>query len=158
MKHNKKVALKLTIDKQAHLTGHNASIYALAPFSTSNTFLSAAGDGWIVKWDLDDPEMGRLLAKVETQVFSLAYLHEYELVIAGNMNGGVHWINTQNLSDAKNVAHHSKGVFGIQQVGKYIFTIGGGGLLTKWSIDGMRTLESLHLSNRSLRSICYVPE
>ena len=118
-------------------------------------FLSGAGDGWIVEWNFEDRDMGKLLAKVETQIFSLAYLKKFNLVVAGNMNGGVHWVDIANPTATKNVLHHQKGVFAIQQVGNELFTAGGAGMLTRWDIANQKTVESLHLSNQSLRCMAY---
>lgn len=147
---------KIEVKKIAQLTGHNGGIYTLEPTSDPRFFLSGAGDGWIVQWDLDAPELGKLLAKVETQIFALKYLEELNLVIAGNMNGGVHWVDLQNPDRTLNIAHHKKGVFGIERMDNFLFTIGGDGMLTKWSITEKRSLESLQLSYESLRSIQYI--
>jgi len=149
---------KIQIQKVAQLTGHDGGIYALEPTIDSQFLLSGAGDGWIVKWDLEQPELGKLLAKVETQIFALKYLEELDLVIAGNMNGGIHWVDLANPDRTLNIAHHRKGVFGIERIENQLFTIGGGGLLTKWSIEEKRTLESLQLSYESLRCIQYVED
>lgn len=148
---------QVNIEKIAQLTGHNASIFALDSDETRNHFLSAAGDGWIVRWNLDDPEMGRLIAKVETQIFSLLHLPELKKLVVGNMNGGVHWIDLENPKQTKNIAHHKKGTFGICRVGPKLFTIGGGGTLTKWDITSSSSTESFQLSNQSLRSIDFSP-
>ena len=150
--------MKLEVQKIAQLTGHNSSIFALSADEETQYFLSGAGDGWIVRWDLHNPEMGKLLAKVETQIFSLLFIPTINTVLAGNMNGGIHWVNLQDSNLNKNIAHHSKGVFGFCQVENYIFSIGGDGILTKWSFDPIQSLESYQLSNQSLRSITYSPK
>lgn len=147
---------KIEIEKIAQLTGHNSGIYVLEPTSDPRFFLSGAGDGWIVQWDLENPELGKLLAKVETQIFALQYLEDLNLVVVGNMNGGVHWVDLKNPDCTLNISHHRKGVFGIERIDGFVFTIGGDGILTKWSIAEKRTLESLQLSFESLRSIQYI--
>lgn len=139
-------------------TGHKAALYTLAPGRTDRNFLSAGGDGWIVEWDLDFPETGQLLANAGTQIFSLCSLPEQQLVIAGNMNGGVHWIHYNNPDQTRNVQHHQKGVYEIIAVGNRVFTAGGDGLLTMWDRDSGRAMESYHLSNQALRSIAYCPK
>jgi WD40 repeat protein len=149
--------MSLIVEKIAQLTGHNASIFSMVSDQDAQFFYSGAGDGWVVRWDLGEPELGRLVAKVETQIFTLAHLPAANLIIAGNMNGGVHWIDIAEPEAQRNIAHHQKGVFGIQPVGDTLFTIGGQGMITKWSIAEKRTLESLQLSNQSLRSIDYSP-
>jgi WD40 repeat protein len=144
----------LSIQKIAQLTGHNGSVYALAKGSAPHLFLSGAGDSWVVEWNLKEPEMGSLLARVETQIFSLSYLTDYQKIVAGNMNGGLHWI-TRSEEGSRDIAHHQKGVFGLQQIGEYLYSIGGGGQLTKWSIERERTLESVQLSHQALRCLDY---
>ncbi len=136
-------------------TGHKAALYALAPGRSPRHFLSAGGDGWIVEWDLDEPETGKLLASVETQVFSMCALPERQLVVAGNMNGGVHWIRYNQPEETRNIQHHQKGVYDIVAMGNRIFTAGGEGMLTSWDIESARAVESYHLSNQSLRCIAY---
>lgn len=144
---------RLQVAKIAQLTGHNASIFALGKDRAPNTFLSGAGDGWVVRWNLDEPENGRLIAKVETQVFSLCHLPERSMVVVGNMNGGVHWVNLEFPEKTRNIAHHQKGVFAIEAAGNAIFTAGGQGMLTKWDRATGNALESIQLSNQSLRCI-----
>ncbi len=139
-------------------TGHKAALYTVAPGRSDRHFLSAGGDGWIVEWDLDFPETGQLLASVSTQVFSLCSLPEQHLVIAGNMNGGVHWIHYENPDQTRNVQHHQKGVYDILAIDERVFTAGGDGLLTLWDRDSGRALESYQLSNQALRSISYSAE
>lgn len=141
----------INIKKIAQLTGHNSGIYTIKKGTAENFFFSGAGEGWVVQWNLNDPELGRLMAKVETQIFSLCYLPESQQIVAGNMNGGVHWINLQDAEKNKNIAHHQNGVFDIQKIHNEVYTIGGEGMLTRWSIEKARTLESFHLSNQPLR-------
>lgn len=147
----------LQINKLSQMTGHNSGIYALIAAQEANHFLSGAGDGWIVDWDLASPELGELIAKIEIQIFSLCQLKGGKYIVAGNMNGGVHWIDLRRPEHAKNIAHHRKGVFGLLEVGPHLFSIGGAGLLSKWSIGEARSLESLQLSHAALRCIAYAP-
>lgn len=139
------------------MTGHNGSVFSVTAGTAPEKVLSGAGDGWIVEWNLDNPEMGQLLAKVETNIFCLHYLPQIHQVVAGNMYGGVHWVNLEKPEQTKNIAHHKKGVFAILELGDYLFTGGGDGQLTRWSIAKQRSLESLYLSNQSLRSIDFSP-
>lgn len=145
----------MKVNKKAQLTGHNASIYSIIAAEEPHLFFSGAGEGWVVRWDLNTPDMGKLVAKVETQIFSLLYLPQINTVVAGNMNGGVHWIDLAKPETTKNIAHHKKGVFDIQQIKGAVFTAGGDGVLTKWSIEDMRTLESIHLSSEALRCLAF---
>ena len=145
----------LKVNKLAQLTGHNGSIFSIVPFNPDSFFLSGGGDGWVVSWDMNAPDLGRLIAKVETQIFSLAYLKAAEKVVAGNMNGGIHWIDLNHPTQTKNITHHQNGVFGILPIGERLFSIGGAGLLTEWNISESKSIESIRLTRSSLRSIDY---
>ncbi len=147
----------LRIKKQAQLTGHRSSVFALAPGPTEHHLLSAGGEGWLVRWDLRDPEVGKVIAQVETQVFSLCPIWEEEVVVAGNMHGGIHWVDLRHPDRTRNVAHHRKGVFALLRVGDHLYSGGGQGLLTRWSVGRRRSLESLQLSSAALRAIDYHP-
>ncbi len=146
---------KLTIRKINQLTGHKASIFALNTAEKPQYFLSGGGEGWIVRWDLADPEIGNLLAQAEGNIYSLLMLEKEQIIIAGNMEGGIHWIDLLDTQNNRDILHHKKGVYDIRKVGDYVITLGGSGLLTKWSISERRTLESLQLSNQSLRASAY---
>ncbi|HMQ49353.1 MAG TPA: hypothetical protein PKA00_16810 [Saprospiraceae bacterium] len=152
--------MKLKVQKIAQLTGHQAAIFDIsAAKSPSASFFSVAGDGWIVKWDMDHPETGRLVAKTDTQLFSLHYFEHHNKLLAGNIDGGLHWIDLKTTPIAqKNIAHHRKGVFGICPVRESAITLGGEGWLTKWDVEQMQGQESLALSNQSLRCIAYAPD
>jgi WD40 repeat protein len=136
-------------------TGHRSAIYALAIGCDTRHVLSAGGDGWIVEWNLDAPENGVVIASVETQLYSLCSLPERDLIVAGNMNGGVHWIDRKTPDRVRNVQHHQKGVFDLLSVGDWLFSVGGDGMLTRWSLDTGRTVESYQLSSQSLRALSY---
>lgn len=145
------------VKKLHQLTGHNASVFCVGDFNDASRFLSGAGDGWVVEWNFENPEMGRLLAKVETQIFALKYLKNTTTVVVGNMNGGVHWVDLEQPEKTKNIAHHKKGVFAILHFNDRVFTAGGAGLLSRWDIENRRAVESIHLSNQSLRCLDYHP-
>lgn len=143
------------IKKKLHLTGHKAAVYALSPADTPSTFLSAAGDGLVVKWDINQPDMGTVVAQVKTNIFSLCYLPTLHRVAIGNMFGGVHWVDLKNGQNIANVENHTKGTFALELVGNDLFSGGGGGKVTKWNIETCRPTDSVILTNKSIRSITH---
>ncbi len=138
--------------KVAQLTGHSGAIFAITEGGDEQHILSGAGDGWVVEWDLAKPELGRLFAKVERNIFSLLFLKNQNKIIAGDMDGGVRFVDLTEPSQTRNILHHGgKGCFGIKEIDSQLFTIGGDGILTRWSLSEQRSLESIHLSHKSLR-------
>ncbi len=145
----------MQVTKVAQLTGHNAAIFALIEGHDERHIYTADGNGWVVEWDLNAPDLGKLVAKVERQVFSLCFLRKAQKIVAGNMDGGVHWVDLNDPTTTKNIAHHERGVFDILAVNDNLFTAGGDGKLSRWSIPEMRSMESYHLVNQALRCIVF---
>lgn len=137
--------------------GHQASVYSICAFD-EHRFIAGDGDARAVLWDVHEPERGRLLATAEAHVFCVEYLPEWRRLVMGTMYGGVHWVDLGTGAALADVRQHDKGVFAIQRVGQRLYTGGGAGKLTAWDISTCRTIESLHLTNRSIRSLAYAPE
>jgi WD40 repeat protein len=145
----------MEILKIAHLKGHQGSVFKLTHATEGKSILSGAGDGWIVEWDIDNPDTGKLLAKVDSNIYSLLFLPNIHTVIVGNMNGGIHFVDIEQPQNNKNIAHHQKGVFDIQYFNNQIYTLGGDGIVTRWNLAPFQSLESLQISTKSLRCMDY---
>lgn len=114
-------------------------------------FLSGGGEGWIVSWNLADPDPGKLIARVESNVFSL--LKTGTTIVAGDMNGGMHWVNLDS-DETVDVQHHRKGVFNIWQEGDFLYALGGDGYISRRPIGEPRNVESIQISHQALRCQC----
>ena len=137
----------ISIDKIAQVTGHKGSIFALL-HQNDDFFLSAGGEGWVVSWQLSNPDPGRLLARVSSNVFAL-YQND-QTVIAGDMNGGLHWIDLKT-NETIDIQHHRKGIFDIWEYNGMIHALGGDGYLSRRPLDDPRAVESVQLSHQALR-------
>ena len=135
-------------------TGHNAAVYALCLDEARSILYSGDGDGNIVSWNIEDAQ-GILVAKMPYSVFSLAIAIEENLLIAGNNAGGVAFINLNDKKTIKHVAHHNKGTFGILVLERNIYTVGGGGVCSRWNLDTLKAEISVQLSSKNLRQISW---
>jgi WD40 repeat protein len=136
-------------------TGHNAAIYALR--AAPDGFYSSAADGLLVHWHQDDVNFGRAVANVEGGKFLSFDTLEGGGLVAGALDGGVHWIYPNEPERNLHVAQHTRGVFAVLRVGEEVFTAGGDGVLTRWNATTGRTVESLPVSGNSLRCIAHYP-
>ena len=151
--------IDVDIKKIAQLTGHTGAIFAITEGGDEQHILSGAGDGWVVEWDLAKPDLGRLVAKVERNIFSLLFLKNQNKLIAGDMDGGVRFVDLADPTLIRNVAHHGgKGCFDLKIIDNQLLTIGGDGVLTRWSLAENRSLESIQLSHKSLRCFDFSKE
>jgi len=132
-------------------TGHTAAIYALR--AAPDGFYSAAADGLLVHWHKDDVNFGRAVANVEGGKFLSFDTLENGGLVAGALDGGVHWLYPEEPERNLHVAQHTRGVFAVLRVGEEVFTAGGDGVLTRWNAKTGRTIESLPVSGNSLRCI-----
>ena len=76
-------------------TGHRDCVYCLCPGTASGDFFSAGADGWVVQWNLERPEEGKLLARMSGPIYALFHLAERnELLVAVN-NDGFHLLDLE---------------------------------------------------------------
>ena len=75
----------IEVSKLSTLTGHNDCVYTIEPTNKDNLFVSGAGDGMVVEWDLENPEDGHLVAKLPNSVYGLHHLHDQNLLAVGNL-------------------------------------------------------------------------
>ncbi|WP_273445177.1 WD40 repeat domain-containing protein [Neolewinella agarilytica] len=146
----------MMLERVSERSGHRAAIYDLKP--AEDGFYSAAADGFIVHWHRDDVDFGRVVAKVDGGKFFCLETLEGGGLVAGAVDGGVHWLYPENEERNKHVAAHTKGVYSVLRVGEEIYTAGGDGVLIRWNAKTGRTMESLPLSGNSLRSLALHPD
>lgn len=139
------------LERISERKGHLAAIYALK--RGAEGIYSAAADGFIVHWHKEDVDFGTVVAKVDGGKFFCLELLEEGGLVAGAVDGGVHWLYPERPEDNLHVAHHRRGVYAIQRIGNDLYTAGGDGVLTRWDVQRKRTVESIQLSPNSLRCI-----
>lgn len=139
--------------------GHRGAIYTLHPLEHDSHFLSGGSDGWLVKWDLNQPDLGVKIANIPGQILSICYLPMSNSCVVGDLNGVVYWIDLNRPEQTPVAfAHHKKGVFSILHIGEFVFTAGGDGFFTKWSVSLQLPQESLRVSFTSIRTVIYDQE
>lgn len=114
-------------------TGHKGAVYALAPGAAPGTFISGSGDGIVVRWKLDEPDAGVVVAKVGRAIFAL-HPGTNGLLYIGDEDGSVHVVNSAELRELQLERAHVKGIFSIAELpdGR-IAAAGGDGALSIWA-------------------------
>lgn len=144
---------KLEIDLITTLDGHQAAVYSLEASEDPAVFYSGAGDGLLVRWDLRDLETGIIQAKIPGSIFSLKHLAQFKMMLLGTMEGGIHWLDLIQKKSLKDIEAHKDGVYDFLEFGDSVLSIGGAGKLINWNIATQQKIETIHLSNKRLRSI-----
>jgi WD40 repeat protein len=144
--------LGVYFEKKMDLTGHRGSIYALA--GNQEWLFSAGGDGWITRWRADASDQnGELLGQTNTQLFSLCLVEEMSLLIAGDMQGHLYWLDVKRKLILSRIAWHKGSIFHILRVGEgLVLTTSADGTICLWDIASRQTIQSLQLSAQGLRT------
>ena len=145
----------MQIEQLSLRMGHKSGIYDLCMNGT-DSFLSAAGDGWIVQWNLGE-EDGKLISKVEGQLFSIAFDPDRKRIWAGDMNGGVYVIDQTAGQLLYKTKRHQKGTYALQRVGDRMLSFGGDGAFSVWDTERMAPTHTFEISPTHLRAVAVHP-
>ncbi len=147
---------KLNLSLNHTYRGHKQSVYCVCS-DHNEGFFSAGSDGYVVHWPSIDSTDGDLFAQIPEPIFSLAFIPDLEMILAGTQSGKIYYL--KKGAQPLMLDLHKKGLFAICVVSlDEIYTVGGDGVLHK--IDWYRrVLKTIHLSDSSLRSIvCFNSE
>jgi WD40 repeat protein len=144
---------KIHVNKIHTLTGHREPVYTLQPSAEPFQLFSGAGDGMIVRWDLKHPEEGELIAKLPNSVYTLCFLPEENLLIAGHNYEGIHLLDWQNKKEIHSLQLTNAAIFDIQSQGNAILVASGDGTLTVVDRQQWTVKKKLQVSVKSARSI-----
>lgn len=149
---------KVQVQKLTTLAGHRDCVYALAPSNDDRFVFSAAGDGMVVSWDLEQPEEGQLIARLPNSVYAIHYLPEKDLLVAGHNYEGVHLLDWRNKKERASLKLSASAIFDIQHHQSDLFVAAGDGVVYVIDLDTWTIKKRIHNSERSARSIALHPE
>lgn len=146
---------KPNVEKVSLLKGHKNAVYTVTSGRLEHTFLSAAGDGLIVEWDLES--LGNqpvTLANAHTQVFS-ALLISKSILVVGQMKGGLHILDLAQGKEVRHLAVHKLPIFDIKSDpnNNRLLVASGDGILSAFNLETLDLEKQVRLSDSSLRSI-----
>jgi WD40 repeat protein len=145
--------LKVQVDKLHTLTGHNQSVYTLQPSSKANIVFSAAGDGMVAMWDLEQPETGRLIARLSNSIYALHYHPDSNLLIAGHNYEGIHVLDWEQQKEVGSLKVTASAIFDIQSMGHHLFVATGDGAVIKVDCRTLTVVADVKRSQMSARTI-----
>lgn len=142
--------------KIATLTGHRDCVYALAGAADSTAIYSAGTDGFVVEWNLENPEQdGQLVARVENSVYALHYRPERQLLLIGHNFQGVQGIDLAARRLVYATALPPAAIFDIaySEARQRVYVALGNGQLAVLHAADLRLERLLTLSDKSLRCL-----
>lgn len=145
------------VEKIDTFTGHRDCVYALENSGDNDRFFSAAGDGFVVRWNLQKPDVGEMIAKVAHSVYAMAYLpQENNLWILENFEG-IHVIDITTKQELKTLKLAATNYFDIKIYQNLALVAGGDGVISIIEVDSLNFLKHIKASETSVRCIAINP-
>jgi WD repeat-containing protein 61 len=141
--------MSIQVVKIRDFVGHRQSIYCMAINPLTKEIYSAAGDGMIVKWQIDEQD-GLLIARDEFPIYSLCCFQNF--IISGNSIGELMIIDLLNSHQPRKIKLIDAPIFDIQVIDKNIYITTGNGQLFVLALD-FEILTKIKVSNKSIRKI-----
>ncbi len=148
---------KITVQRLHLLTGHRDSIYALIQGNTAKEIFSGGSDGFVVKWDLENPENGVLVARFPNSVYAMRLIAEKKYLIVGQNYAGVHIIDLAKNQEITSSAITQSAIFDIQIYEDNLLVGSGDGTLYVLNINTLATQTQIKLSEKSIRCMALNP-
>ncbi len=138
----------IKIQKRHTFKGHTSGIFCLQAMNDYE-FLSAGGDGQVVKWNLKSHSDGQVIAKLDSNIYGL--LVDGDKLLIGENSRAIHMLDLSSNKVLRSVEIKSP-IFAIHRVdNQYLVGTGAGELLC---FDLHLNLEKrIRLSEKSLRTI-----
>jgi WD40 repeat protein len=102
------------IEKIDTFGGHRDCVYALERGLQPNQVFSSGADGLVVRWQLDRPDLGELVAKVPASVYALALHPTTGLLWVGQNYEGLHLIDPVRKEEVSSLKLTSAAIFDIK--------------------------------------------
>ncbi len=151
------MAVSFRIEKINEFKGHKAAIYGLACDVNNNVFYSVAGDGWIVRWSItSESSDGMLIGDSGNKLFSVAFESANQLLVAGDIEGNLYWIDAKENKILSKSAFHKGSIFDLNFLStEKLISVSADGYVCLWNTLSRMPEISSKISSQGLRCIKY---
>lgn len=141
---------QVQIIKSHTFSGHSTGIFDLKAVN-DHQFLSAGGDGQVVRWDVQEQADGQVIAKVSSNIYAICVDGPHLLV--GENSRAIHLISMDDSQVLRSVEIKSP-IFSIERIDERYFVGTGAGELFIFDLNlGFR--QKIRLAPKSLRTIAH---
>jgi len=141
------------VKKKSTMTGHRDCVYTLAKAPVDDHFFSAAGDGMVVLWDLNDPENGQLIARVPNSVYSITFHAISGLLCVGHNYEGIHFIDWKKRKEKGSLKCTDGSLFSLHADGDLLYAGDSEGQIHIIHVAERRIMRSVQQSAERVRSM-----
>lgn len=112
---------KVEVHKEASYSGHTDCVYAICKGEKETEFYTSGGDGMIVKWDLEVPDQGVLVSKLENSVYALHYMDSQKVLAVCENQKGIRFLDVSNHKEIFNIPVNGFTFFDCKQFNNLLF-------------------------------------
>ena len=143
----------ITVEKLDTFGGHKEPVYTLAKASDKHHFFSAAGDGLVVRWNLEKPDLGELIARVPNSIYALAFDEKNQQLWVGQNYEGIHIINPKTKEEISSIKISNEAIFDIKLTDKLAFVASGDGIISVIDLATFSFKKHIKASDKSVRCL-----
>lgn len=151
------MSTKVKVEKLSTFTGHRDCVYTLEPSMEPHLLFSAAGDGMVVQWNLDQPDQGQLIARVPASVYALHCQPVARWLWVGQNFEGLHLIDLDSRREIKSLKLTASAIFDIKSDGNALFVATGDGMVTVVDATTFAVRKHIKASDKSARCLAINP-
>lgn len=142
----------IDITKLNELNGHSLAIYTL--FAEDENFIFSGGvDKNIIKWDLNNIENSKVIAKSSEAIYSIFYQKDKNILFIGTSNGKIHIIDLTQKKEIKLLQSHTNRIFDLKLFNSFLISVSADGYLGFTNINTLKTEQLIKISDDKIRSI-----
>lgn len=149
--------MPLTVEKLDTFAGHRSGIYALTSGAVPAQVFSAGADGMVIEWNLEKPDLGRLLAQIPASVYALAYDATRHQLWVGQNFEGIHRIDLDPRTERDSLKITSSAIFGLILHGDTAYAALGDGTLVVLDVGAFAVRKHVRASGQSARCLALHP-
>lgn len=144
---------KVEVEKVAVYTGHKDCLYTLGYLESKQTFFSSGADGLVVGWEVENPDLGKVVAQVKNTVYTICTLPNTDFILVGQNFEGIHLIDLTKNAITKSTKISEAAIFDIKVWDNKIFVATGDGTLVVLNLTDFTTLARIKDSTEYARAL-----
>jgi WD repeat-containing protein 61 len=139
--------------------GHENPVYALEPYHEGK-FFSGGGDRIVSCINTQNVSDAYGIVNTNATVYSIKYIAETNLLLAGTMNGNIHVVDLVQKKETRLLSAHEAGVFDIKHSALYnlLISAGGDGTLCFWRLNDISLIKKIKICNEKVRVVAISPD
>jgi WD40 repeat protein len=147
----------MKVEKIDSFSGHRDCVYALEKAHEKHHFFSAGGDGQVVRWNLQKPDAGELIAQVPASIYTIAFDDiKQHLWVAQNYDG-IHLIDVANKQEISSLKLTTAAIFDLKFYQNTAIMCLSDGTIIVLDIDKFAVRKHIKTSDKSARSVAINP-